>query len=50
MNIERISGVGRRRLAHDIREILPIGLPMNYGSQSGSLAEGTTKEKTTTRT
>src|SRR6266702_7545814 len=37
MSSGRISSIGRRQLAHDISKILTVGLPMSYGSQSGSL-------------
>src|SRR6266702_376890 len=37
MNSGRISGIRRHRLAHEPREILPIGLPMTHGSHPGLL-------------
>src|SRR6266702_5435696 len=39
MSYERISSIGQHRLAHDTSKILTVGLPMSYGSQSGSLCE-----------
>ncbi len=42
MNSGRISGIGRHWLAHEPREILPIGLPMTYGSHPGLLCVNVT--------
>ena len=38
MNDARISNFGRRRLAHELWEILTVGSPMKYGSHPGILA------------
>ena len=39
MNDARISNFGRRRLAHELWEILTVGSPMKYGSHPGILAD-----------